>query len=217
VDALAARLAAGRAASALSLRNRSRRTCAYAVAVSIRRAKMVSMKLRALRWAGMVAVLALSACASQVARQPEAADAAREPVRALSTYSVTMSSQAKAQLTDNLKFNIDTLRSRIGQALDAKGLVAQDGDFEMQVVVDDIRVRGTFSAVMFGFMAGDDHLYGTVTLRRGDKALGSFGIKTSWALGGIAGGQDDARLGWLYEEFAKQLAEELAARRDAKR
>lgn len=178
---------------------------------------MVAAKLHSVRLSTIAFVLVLSACASQVARAPDATSDQREPVRALSAYSVTMSPQANAQLTDNLKFNIETLRTKVGQALEAKGLIAKDGDFEMQVVVDDIRVRGTFSAVMFGFMAGDDHLYGTVTLRRGDKTLGSFGIKTTWALGGIAGGQDDARLGWLYEEFAKQVAVELASRRDAKR
>lgn len=178
---------------------------------------MLTEKLHSVRFFAVAFVVVLSACASQVARAPEAANEEREPVRALSAYTVTMSPQANAQLTDNLKFNVETLRTKVGQALEAKGLVAKDGDFEVQVVVDDIRVRGTFSAVMFGFMAGDDHLYGTVTLRRGDKALGSFGIKTTWALGGIAGGQDDARLGWLYEEFAKQVAVELASRRDAKR
>jgi hypothetical protein len=87
------------------------------------------------------------------------------------------------------------------------------------VVVDDIRVRGSFSAIMFGFMAGDDHLKGTATLYRhaDGKPLGSFGVKISYALGGWAGGQDTARLSWLYEEFSKKLAEELVQRRDAKR
>ncbi|HRI18166.1 MAG TPA: DUF4410 domain-containing protein [Burkholderiaceae bacterium] len=178
---------------------------------------MMRSLLAACRLASAALVLVLSACASQVTRPPEPAGAQREPVRALSSYTVTMSAQANTQLTDNLKFNIDTLRAKVGQALESKGLVAKDGDFAMQVVIDDIRVRGTFSAVMFGFMAGDDHIYGTATLSRDGKTLGSFGIKTSWALGGLAGGQDDARMGWLYEEFSKQLAEELVARRDAKR
>ena len=30
-----------------------------------------------------------------------------------------------------------------------------------------------------------------------------------YALGGLAGGQDSARLNWLYEEFAKLLAQEV--------
>lgn len=169
----------------------------------------------ALRGASAAILLSLAACASQVTRPPEPADAVREPVRALSSFKVVMSPQAHEQLADNLKFDIDTLRAKVGLALESRNLVAKDGDFDLTVVVDEIRVRGTFSAVMFGFMAGDDHLYGTATLHRGDKPIGSFGVKTSWALGGLAGGQDDARLSWLYEEFAKQLAGELVARREA--
>ena len=177
----------------------------------------MTMWNRAARALVATIALALCACASQVTRPPAAAGAAPEPVRALSSFTVSMSPHANAQLADNLKFDIAALRTKVGLALGSRNLLADDGDFELAVVVNDIRVRGTFSAVMFGFMAGDDHLDGTATLRRGDKTLGSFGVKTSWALGGIAGGQDDARLGWLYEEFAKQLADELVARRDAGR
>jgi hypothetical protein len=164
-----------------------------------------------------VAVVALSACASQVTRT-EPANAPRAPVRALSSFEVKMSPNSSAQLADNLKFDLDTLRATIKRTLESKNLIAADGDFELVVVVDDIRVRGTFSAIMFGFMAGDDHLNGTATLLgRDGKPLGSFGVKTSWAFGGLAGGQDSSRMSWLYEEFSKKLADELVERRDAKR
>jgi len=170
---------------------------------------------RAMRCLAVAALLVLSACASQVTRN-EPASAPREPVRALSSFTVTMSPASTAQLADNLKFDVETLRTTIKRALESKGLIAADGDFELKVVVEDIRVRGTFSAIMFGFMAGDDHLNGTATLWRDGKALGSFGVRISWAWGGLAGGQDSARMSWLYEEFAKKLADELIARRDAK-
>jgi len=172
---------------------------------------------RTLRLLLAVAVLALAGCASQVTRT-EPANVAREPVRALASFDVAMSPNSSAQLADNLRFDIAALRSTIQRALESKNLIAADGDFDLKVVVDDIRVRGTFSAIMFGFMAGDDHLNGTATLvRRDGKTLGTFGVKTSWALGGLAGGQDSARMTWLYEEFAKMLASELVERRDAKR
>lgn len=172
---------------------------------------------RSLRLLAASAVLVLSACASQVTRN-EGAATPKEPVRALVSFDVTMSPQAKAQLSENLKFEPDALRSMIQRTLESKNLVAADGDFQLKIVIDDIRVRGTFSAIMFGFMAGDDHLNGTATIVRLDgRDMGSFGIKTSWAFGGIAGGQDSARLSWLYEEFAKSLAEELVAIRDRKR
>jgi hypothetical protein len=128
-----------------------------------------------------------------------------------------MSPNSSAQLADNLKFDIGTLRGMIDKSLQSQRLIAADGEFELKVLIDDIRVRGTFSAIMFGFMAGDDHLYGTATLRRRDgQALGSFAVKVSYALGGLGGGQDGSRLGWLYEEFAKKLTQELVERRDAK-
>lgn len=172
------------------------------------------------RWLrGLVVVLlfGLAACASQVTRKEDGA-AAPAPVRALSSVTLVMSPSASLQLADNLKFDLEALRTLIQRALESKNLIAADGDFELKIVIDDIRVRGTFSAVMFGFLAGDDHLNGTATLLgRDGRDLGRFGVNTSWALGGIAGGQDSARIGWLYEEFSKQLAEELVQRRDAKR
>jgi hypothetical protein len=120
-------------------------------------------------------------------------------------------------LIDNLKFDIDALRNILRRTLESKQLIAADADFTMNVVVDDIRVRSTFNAIMGGFMAGHDHLNGTATLlRRDGNVAGNFGVSASWALGGWAGGQDSARLSWLYEEFSKKIAEELAERRDAK-
>jgi hypothetical protein len=178
---------------------------------------MYEMTRRSVRGLALAVALVLSACASQVTRT-EGAVTPREPVRALSTFQVSMSPASSAQLADNLKFDIESLRAMIQRTLESKNLIAPDGDFDLKVVVDDIRVRGTFSAIMFGFMAGDDHLNGTATLiRRDGKDMGSFGVKTSWAFGGIAGGQDTARLSWLYEEFAKSLAAELVALRDGKR
>jgi hypothetical protein len=168
-------------------------------------------------WLLAAFALALSGCASQVTRD-ETAGMPREPVRALSSFDVVMSATSTAQMADNLKFDIEALRSTMRRTLESKQLVAADGDFEMKVVVDDIRVRSTFNAIMWGFMAGDDHLNGSVTLtRRDSNASNNFGVKASWALGGFAGGQDSARLTWLYEEFSKKIADELVERRDAKR
>jgi hypothetical protein len=76
--------------------------------------------------------------------------------------------------------------------------------------VTDIRVRTNFSAVMWGFMAGDDHINGIVVARSptGDE-LQRFEVSASYALGGLAGGQDEARMGWLYESFAEETLKEL--------
>ncbi len=36
-----------------------------------------------------------------------------------------------------------------------------------------------------------------------------FEVGASYALGGLAGGQDSARMGWLYEKFAEETINEL--------
>ncbi|MBI3044616.1 MAG: hypothetical protein HYY78_17500 [Betaproteobacteria bacterium] len=46
-------------------------------------------------------------------------------------------------------------------------------------------------------------------VRHGLKLLNQFEVSASYALGGLAGGQDEARMGWLYEEFAKLTLKEL--------
>jgi hypothetical protein len=176
------------------------------------------MDTRSMRRIFLIGLIALvGGCASQVTRAPQAG-AAAEPVRALASFDVVMSPNAKSQLAENLKFDQETLRAMIKRSLDAANLTAADGDFTMTVTVDEIRVRSTFNAIMWGFMAGTDQLNGTATLTRLDgKPVGSFKITTSYALGGLAGGQDSARLNWLYEEFTKLLTQELVTLRDAKR
>ena len=67
--------------------------------------------------------------------------------------------------------------------------------------------------MMFGFMAGDDHIKGEVIIRSPDGVeFQRFGVSASCALGGIAGGQTETRMGWLYETFAKHVVEELTGK-----
>lgn len=41
------------------------------------------------------------------------------------------------------------------------------------------------------------------------KEIDRFEVSVSYALGGIAGGQDSARMSWLYEKFAEETVKEL--------
>lgn len=80
----------------------------------------------------------------------------------------------------------------------------------VDVIVTDIRTRSGFAAVMFGFMAGDDRIVGTVALADENAAQqDSFQISASYALGGLVGGQEGVRMGYLYEKFAELTAVEL--------
>ena len=76
---------------------------------------------------------------------------------------LSMSKNAQSQLSDNLKFDQEKLLATVKRALGAKNLLAKTPDDKLptiEVVVTDIRVRSNFSAVMWGFMAGDDHING---------------------------------------------------------
>ena len=157
-------------------------------------------------------------CASQIV-EPDTATTSRPTVKALESFSVELSPKAKEQLADDVKFDTNALSTKLDLALRNKGLIATDGDFRLKVVVSDVRVRGTFNAVMWGFMAGDDHLNGDSVLFRKevDDPVYQFKVKTSYALGGFAGGQDAMRMDWLYEEFSTKIADKLVALREAKK
>lgn len=81
------------------------------------------------------------------------------------------------------------------------------------VTVTSVRARSNFTAVMFGFMAGDDHIVGDVVVQAANGSeLQRFSVSASYALGGLAGGQDSARMNWLYESFAERMTEELTGK-----
>jgi hypothetical protein len=158
----------------------------------------------------------LAACSSGVTRhsdaalaQPHFAGAAKKA----GAISVALTPEAQKQAADNLKFNHETLLSTVRRALEGNNVLAKEPDQSLpriDIMVTDVRVRSAFSAVMFGFMAGDDHINGDVIVRSPTGAeVQRFSVSASYALGGLAGGQDEARMGWLYESFAKRVLEEL--------
>ncbi len=80
----------------------------------------------------------------------------------------------------------------------------------LNVEVTGIRVRSSFSAVMFGFMAGSDYVDSTVTFADADNhPVDHFKVSASYALGGIAG-IDSMRMDWLYEKFTEKTLATLA-------
>lgn len=157
---------------------------------------------------------ALTACSSGVKRNGDMAGQASEQTVAaplqVAGLNVTFSDDAKAQYRDNLKFDPVRFKSTIERTLSGLELVKADSSNQLVVTITDVRVRSTFSAVMWGFMAGSDSIDGRVEVQDANgKVLRSFDVSASYALGGIAGGTDDTRLNWLYEEFAKLTAQEL--------
>ena len=161
----------------------------------------------------LVTIGFLSGCASNVTR--DTSNSAGAPVTASTTHfgtkpvivKVTLDDTAREELKDNLKFDAKKLQEKIESALDARKLLANADSTDamhLNVEVTGIRVRSSFSAVMFGFMAGNDHVNGTVTLVDADNhPVDRFKVSASYALGGIAG-IDSMRMDWLYEKFTEQ-------------
>lgn len=126
---------------------------------------------------------------------------------------ISMTKEAKAMHSENLLFDQDKLLTTVKRALDAKNLLAKTADPTLpriEIVIGEMRVRSNFSAVMFGFMAGNDRVVGDVIARDpSGRELQRFTVSASYALGGFGGGQDEARMNWLYETFAKHTIAEL--------
>jgi hypothetical protein len=161
------------------------------------------------------AATVLGGCASGVTRMdspaPGASTAAVEVKPQAKAVTLWLNDDAKKLVADNLKFNQETLRSTVERAMSARSMIAADSTQTFDIEVTSFRVRSNFSAIMFGFMAGNDNVEGIVTVKdSAGKALKRAKVSASYALGGIGGGQDDARMGWLYEEFAKHAVAELA-------
>ena len=170
--------------------------------------------------AGLLA-LSLAACSSGVQRAPEVGlqqPQFDDPGERAGSLVVKLSDEARTEASDNLKFNQEDLHQTIRRALEINGLLAEQYDSDLpaiEITVTSVRVRSNFSAIMFGFMAGDDHIDGDVTVVSADgRTLQKFGVSASYALGGLGGGQDSARLDWLYENFAERMTEELTGRTD---
>lgn len=172
-----------------------------------------SIVRRGLKWCMVVAIAgAVLGCASGVTR----VEGDRQPVAKTadlkySALNVYLNDDAKKLLADNIKFNPDALKDTVQRSLQVKNLLAAGSPYRIDVEITDIRVRSNFAAVAFGFFAGSDSVKGKVYVKDSTgKLINQFEVSASYALGGLAGGQDDARMGWLYEEFARLTLKELS-------
>jgi hypothetical protein len=159
---------------------------------------------------------ALAACSTGVTRHDDPDRRAAYFAgggKVASDVSLSLNDTAKGKLADNLGFDHDRLLAAVKRAMDARGLLAKAPGVaapSIEIIVTDIRVRSNFSAVMFGFMANNDSITGDVIARDiTGKEVQRFQVSASYALGGLAGGQDATRMEWLYNAFAAEMIKEL--------
>lgn len=162
----------------------------------------------------VVLLILVSGCASQVTKPT---DTPRPEIRALRHVTLEMSPQAVRKIADDVAFDMNKFKEVLVEALESRQLIASDGDFDLNVVIKEVRIRGTGSAVWLGFLAGDDHVTGdAIVLDRTGEAVYTYKANASYALGGIAGGDDSTRVNWLYKKFSEIVSDELATKRDEK-
>ena len=157
----------------------------------------------------LAALCGLPACSGNIRHGDDAGSFAYNGQK-FSAVKVELTPAAQSKLADNIKFQAEELQSNVQRRLSTDGLFAEEQPYRIQVVVKDIRVRSTFSAIMWGFMAGDDRIVGDVVILDGaNQPIYRFEVTASYALGGFAGGQDGTRMNWLYERFAELTAQEI--------
>ncbi|HBK54856.1 MAG TPA: hypothetical protein DDZ76_01000 [Xanthomonadales bacterium] len=155
-------------------------------------------------------------CSSTVKRDASStAESAATHLDKPALVQLTLSAEGRKAAGKSLKFDADELKETIERALKNQNLLA-DPDatdaYRVDVEITSVRVRSNFSAVAFGFMAGSDRILGTVTARDSQgRLINRFNVNASYALGGLAGGMDQARTGWLYEKFAEETLIELTS------
>ena len=126
---------------------------------------------------------------------------------------LTIRDDATYDLDDIVRFDGNELRGMIERNLEVNRLRDSNSTNIIKVEITDVRVRSTFNAFMWGFMAGDDHIEGDILLLGENAApFHVFHVSASYALGGMMGFKE-TRMSWLYEEFSKLIFQEILGKK----
>jgi hypothetical protein len=163
-----------------------------------------------IKWMSIIGFAAIMAgCASGVNRKAGEASVALTN-KTVTTVQISLTDDAKKLVADNATFSVTALKNTIEEQLRALDLIKPNAGQTMEISIKSFRARSAFAAIAFGIMAGNDNIVGEMIIKDATgKVLKSIEINASYALGGIAGGMTDTRMGWLYGEFAKLAAQEL--------
>ena len=170
------------------------------------------MKRKILRIVILILALVNVGCASSVERMNDS-ETYHYDGQKFGKVELTIRKDATDDLDDIVRFDQDELQNMIEQNLEVKGLVDANSHNVVKVEITDVRVRSTFNAFMWGFMAGDDHIEGDISLLGENVApFHTFQVSASYALGGMMGFKE-TRMSWLYEEFSKLTLQEILGER----
>jgi hypothetical protein len=160
----------------------------------------------------LICIIFLTACASSVKRIGDFSNYEYTGQK-FNKINVSLSPEAQEKYRGYL-FNADKLSWAVQSQIRAKGLFSDLSQNLIEVVITHVRIRSSFIATQVGIMAGADRLEGDVFVKNEEgKILNSFSITASYALGGSIGGNDDIRMNWLYDKFAKLTVKNILGKR----
>jgi hypothetical protein len=163
----------------------------------------------------IAALLFLVGCASNVNRNTSSVKEEKFQViqfKSFKSVSLDLDVNAKVKHQDNTNFSPDELLSKIKLTLLANEYLKTENNnsnLSVEVVITNVRVRSGAAAILLGFFAGADYITGNIFVKDGDKVLDKFEVDISYAWGGVAGGDTNTRMVWMYESFANKMMEEL--------
>lgn len=142
------------------------------------------------------------------------------PSNRISSVTLNTSSKVNEKAVDLSEngFSQDELAKRLKQTLTNQNLLIDSGgkpNLSLEIVLQNVRVRSTANAMLWGFMAGSDYITADVVLKDSTgKVQDQFQVETSYALGGLVGGVASVRIEWLYDNFVKEVVNELTGKKD---
>jgi len=157
-------------------------------------------------------VLSLAACASS-ARMDESAQNYQFSGDKFGQINVKLADKLANDPKKAIRSEQLNLETSLRSYLSANQLFDETSQNQVNVYIDQLHMRNGFNAVMFGPFAGKDYLGGKVTLVVDSAEKASFDVKASYALGGIAGGNNSSRLSWMSEKFAEVTANTIKGKK----
>ncbi len=102
----------------------------------------------------------------------------------------------------------DSLTAAIRQRLTATGKLEPAGA-TLEVKIISMRLRSTTTAVLWGVLAGPDHLRAQVTVSNNGAVLKTFIAEANRTSGAMAGAGSGGRIEGMCEELAYSLIQQL--------
>lgn len=162
----------------------------------------------------LVSALGLVACTSNVRPEAGMTGAYVNSGEKFSQITVGMSDSVAEDTRKQVRINELKLDENLRSELAKRGLFDQSAANTIKITVNKLHIRSAGLAIMFGVMAGTDNMEGTVALYDGaGKQKASFVINASYSLGGLAGGANSVRLGWLSGKFAELAADAIQGKK----